>query len=463
MHRLMKITFLGAAGGVTGSKHLITTGEKKILLECGMFQGRRREAYEKNKELPFDATDIDAVILSHAHIDHSGLLPLLVKNGFHGPIHMTSGTAAVLEPLLMDAAAIQAEDAAYYRKSHSDDADIMEPLYSGDDVHKMLSLIHTHDREKTFRVADAADVTFYNAGHILGSAQIHLRADGKELFFTGDLGSRGKKILTDPVRAPHADIMVTESTYGGRFHKDRNKTRDELGKIIRDTYARRGKVIIPSFALERTQEVLYDLHRLFDLGKIPQIPVFLDSPLAIAFTEIFAKHTDAFDEETHEFFLSQKKNPFSFSALRFTRKTGDSKRLNARKKPAIIIAGSGMCEGGRVRHHLLHNIEDPRATILIVGYQAEHTLGRKIVEGQKHVTILDQRVKVNARVESLGGYSAHGDQKELVANVVETPGIKKIFIVHGDDEQSKTLGHVLHKVSPDWEITIPKVNKTFLL
>lgn len=460
----MKITFLGAAGGVTGSKHLITIGEKKILLECGMFQGRRKEAYEKNKVLPFDATKIDAVILSHAHIDHSGLLPLLVKNGFHGSIHMTPGTADVLEPLLMDSAAIQAEDAAYYsKKDHHDDTLPIKPLYNDDDVHKMLSMIRTHDREKTFRVADTADVTFYNAGHILGSAQIHLRADGKEIFFTGDLGSRGKKILTDPVRAPHADIMITESTYGGRFHKDRNKTRDELGKIIRDTYARHGKVIIPSFALERTQEVLYDLHRLFDLGKIPQIPVFLDSPLAIAFTEIFARHTDAFDEETHEFFLSRKKNPFSFGALRLSRNVGDSKRLNASKKPAIIIAGSGMCEGGRVRHHLLHNIEDPRTTVLIVGYQAQHTLGRKIVEGQKHVMILNQRVKVNARIETLGGYSAHGDQKELVANIVETPGIKKIFIVHGDDEQSKILGNVLHKVSPDWEIKIPKPEKTFLL
>lgn len=459
----MKITFLGAAGDVTGSKHLLTIGDKKILLECGMYQGRRREAYERNKELPFDATTIDAVILSHAHIDHSGLLPLLVKNGFKGPIHMTRGTAAVLAPLLMDAAAIQAEDVAYFKKSHPESTDVMEPLYSGQDVHAMLSRIRPHDRETPFRVADAADITFYNAGHILGSAQIHVRADDTELFFTGDLGSRGKKILTDPVRAPHADIMVTESTYGGRFHKDRNKTRDELGKIIRDTYARRGKVIIPSFALERTQEVLYDLHRLFDLGRIPQIPVFLDSPLAIAFTEIFAQHTDAFDEETHEFFLSHKKNPFSFNGLRLCRTTGESKRLNARKKPAIIIAGSGMCEGGRVRHHLLHNIADPHSTILIVGYQAKHTLGRKIVEGQEHVTILDQRVRVKARIESLGGYSAHGDQKELVANIVETPGVKKIFIVHGEDEQSEILGNVLHKISPNYEITIPKPNKTFLL
>lgn len=458
----MQITFFGAAEGVTGSKHLIEHDGKRILLECGMHQGHWLEAYKKNKELPFDATSIDAVILSHAHIDHSGMLPVLVKHGYTGPIYTTVGTDELLNPLFMDAAHIQKEDALYYGRLKAEGVDVFvaEPLFDEDDVRTTLQLLKPIEREKTFRVADIADVTFYNAGHIMGSSQIQLVIGDKTIAFTGDLGSRNRKILHDPVRVPYADIMLTESTYGGRLHKNQELTRDELAKVIHDTHARGGKIIIPSFALERTQEILYDLHRLYNLKKVPRLPVFVDSPLATDFTKIFNAHRNDFDEETHEFFIDKGQSPFAFKSLTHTTSTRESKKLNAYTKPCIIIAGSGMCEAGRIKHHLKHHIDDAKNTVLIVGYQATHTLGRKIIEGESPVKILGKMIDVKANIVKIGGYSAHGDQKELVANVAETPGVKNIIIVHGDPEQQKTLRDVLHDTNPDWEISIPAVNDT---
>ncbi len=467
----MNITFHGAAGGVTGSKHIIEHEGKKILLECGMHQGHWRESYEQNKELPFDVSTIDAVVLSHAHIDHSGLLPVLAKQGYRGPIHTTQATAELLRPLLMDAAHIQAEDAAFWKARALEDPTItaLDPLYSAEDAETCLSLMVTHPRQEEFTVADIAQVTFTNAGHILGSSQVHLKIgkdqEQRSIGFTGDLGPSNRKIIHDPVPVPPCTIMISESTYGGRIHKPQSTTRDELAKIVSDTYSRKGKVIIPSFALERTQEILYDLHRLYNLGKIPRMAVFVDSPLATNFTEIFSEHLDDFDEETHEFFIDKNKNPFAFKGLVHTADTRESKKLNRYDKPCIIIAGSGMCEAGRVKHHLAHHISDKRNTILFVGYQAEHTLGRKILEGENPVRIFGRSVTVRANIFKISGYSAHADQKQLVENLEKTPGIEKIFLVHGDGSQATDLKEHIAKehASKKWEVIIPEPQQKFEL
>jgi len=465
----MNITFHGAAGGVTGSKHIISHDGVNILLECGMHQGHWRESYEQNKELPFAVDTIDAVILSHAHIDHSGLLPVLAKNGYRGPIHTTEATAELLRPLLMDAAHIQAEDAAFWKSRALEDPTItaLDPLYSADDAETVLGLMVTHPREEVFTVADIAQVQFTNAGHILGSSQVHLTIGEGEaqrrIGFTGDLGPSNRKIIHDPVPVPACDVMISESTYGGRLHKPQATTRDELAKIIRDTYSRKGKVIIPSFALERTQEILYDLHHLYNLGEIPRMAVFVDSPLATDFTEIFSMHLDDFDAETHEFFLDKNKNPFAFKGLTHTADTRESKKLNRYDKPCIIIAGSGMCEAGRVKHHLAHHISDKKNTVLFVGYQAEHTLGRKILEGESPVRIFGRDITVRASVYKIGGYSAHADQAQLIANLEGTPDIKQIFLVHGDGGQA---GELQAKIASDerhsaWDVIIPQAGETF--
>lgn len=458
----MKITFHGAAGGVTGSKHVVECGGKRILLECGMHQGHWRESYEQNKKLPFEAKAIDAVILSHAHIDHSGLLPLLVKDGFSGKIHTTGSTQELLRPLLMDAAHIQAEDAAYWSSQAALNPSViaLDPLYSAEDVEKCLGLLTPQERGKSFRVCDVADVIFTNAGHILGSSQVHITlSEGSEkrtIGFTGDLGPSNRKILHDPVRLPSSDILISESTYGGRLHKPQSTTREELAKIITDTYSRKGKIIIPSFALERTQEILYDLHRLYNLGKVPRLPVFVDSPLATDFTEIFSDHLADFDEETHEFFVDRKKNPFSFKGLVHTASTHESKKLNRFEKPCIIIAGSGMCEAGRVKHHLKHHIDDKKNTVLFVGYQAVHTLGRKITDGQSPVKILGKYVDVKAHIERIGGYSAHADQRELILNLAETPDVKNVYLVHGDGGQAEILKDEILKTDSQYKVFIPQ-------
>jgi len=453
----MKITFLGAAGGVTGSKHLVEVGGKRILLECGMHQGQFMVARKLNETLPFDVSTIDAVILSHAHIDHSGLLPVLAKQGYKGPIFATVGTTELVRPLFYDSAHIQVEDAAYYKQKALENPEIVayDALYNLDDAKACLELFEPQVRGTTFRVADVADVTFVNAGHILGSAQVHIKAGDKSIAFTGDLGPSNRKILHDPVAMPSAQVMISESTYGGRIHKKQSLAREELKKVIQDTHSRGGKIIIPSFALERTQEILYDLHRLYDLKEIPRLPVFVDSPLATDFTKIFGEHLEDFDEETHEFFIDKNKNPFAFKGLTHTASTRESKKLNAFSKPCIIIAGSGMCEAGRVKHHLKHHIDDSRNTVLIVGYQAEHTLGRRIVDGEEKVRILGKMIDVRADVVSIRSYSAHADQAELITNVEKTPDVEHVFLVHGDDEQAELLKQKMDEMNKPWNVHVP--------
>ncbi len=460
----MRIRFHGAAGGVTGSKHLLEVAGRRILLDCGMYQGKRKDADRLNRNFPFDAHAIDAVVLSHAHIDHSGLLPLLIKNGYTGPIYCTPATKDILQPMLLDAAHIQESDAEYFlKKKKLRDKAIypIEALYTTVDAEQTLNLLISKKQQETFSVFPGVDVTFYNAGHVLGSVQMIIEAEGKKLAFTGDYGRSGRKILKDPVPLPEADAIISESTYGGRSHSPVPQNKDQLAEVIIKTAKKGGKLLIPSFALERTQELLYDLHVLFDERRIPNMPVFVDSPLATKFTRIFEKNKEAFDAETRDFFLSKGKNPFTFANLKHTETVDDSKSLNTRIGPFIIIAGSGMCEGGRIRHHLRNSLGDPKNTIMFVGYQAEHTLGRKLVEGHKEVQIFNEIYHVSADIESISGYSGHGDQKDLIENITRTDGIRQIFLVHGEPDQQEIMAAKLREEDRPWEIIIPKPGEEF--
>ncbi len=462
----MKIIFHGAAGGVTGSKHVLEVAGKRILLDCGMYQGRRKESDRLNRQLPFDAHSIDAVLLSHAHIDHSGLLPLLVKNGYTKKIYCTPATKDILTPMLMDAAHIQESDAAYFlKKKHLRDNAIypIQPLYTSLDAELTLNLLVAQKQQETFEIFPGIEVTFYNAGHVLGSVQMIIEAEGKKLAFTGDYGRSGRKILKDPVPLPEADVIISESTYGGRLHPPVPQNKDKLAEVIIKTAKKGGKLIIPSFALERTQELLYDLHVLFDEHRIPEMPVFVDSPLATKFTRIFEKNKESFDEETREYFIGKGKNPFSFERLHHTETADESKALNTRIGPFIIISGSGMCEGGRIRHHLRNSLGDPKNTILFVGYQAVDTLGRKLVEKHSEVQIFNETYHVSAEIEVINGYSGHGDQKDLIENITRTEGISRIFLVHGEPSQQEIMAAKLREEDRPWEVIMPKPGEEYVV
>lgn len=462
----MHISFHGAAGGVTGSKHIVEIGGKKLLLDCGMYQGKREEANNLNRHFPFEPSEIDAVVLSHAHIDHSGLLPMLVKQGFTGKIHCTAATRDLLGPMLLDAAHIQEADAELFmRKERLKKIAVLpiEPLFTRFDAELTLRQLEPHGFQEAFSVMPGAMVSFYHAGHILGSAQVLIEAEGKKLVFTGDYGRKQRKIIEDPDIIPAADAVITESTYGGRLHPPFMENRFKLLEVVKKTAARGGKLIIPSFALERTQELLFDLHQLVDENLLPEIPVFVDSPLATQFTNIFARHEASFAEEARAFFLDKGEKPFSFARLRHTADVEESKSLNSRRGPFIVISGSGMCEGGRIRHHLLNSLPFPENTVLFVGYQAADTLGRKLVEGNKLVKIFDETVPVRASIEVINGYSGHGDQNDLTENLVNMAGLKKIFIVHGDPDQQAEFATHLHQTNPDWDLRIPAPGETYPL
>ncbi|MBT7736687.1 MBL fold metallo-hydrolase, partial [Candidatus Peregrinibacteria bacterium] len=390
----MKIKFAGAAGEVTGSKHLITFNGKKILLDCGMFQGRRKESDEKNREFLFDPKEVDAVILSHAHIDHSGVLPYLTKNGFKGPIYCTHATRDLCNYMLADSAYIQEREIEWLKKKKKlAKEEYQEPFYTIEDAEACLKQFYAVSYEQSFVVAEGVVASFYDAGHILGSSLIHIIFYDEEkkkhlkLCFTGDLGRRGLPILRDPQPIPETDVLLTESTYGNRLHAALQTIDDDLTTIVNKAAEDGGRLIIPSFALERTQELIYHLHKIHNEGRIPNIPIYVDSPLAGNVTEVFRSHLECFDKETKEIFISEGKNPFGFDDLTYTRSVEDSKSLNEKQGPMIIISASGMCEHGRILHHLKNNIEDPKNVVLIVGYQASHTLGRKLVEGEKEVNI----------------------------------------------------------------------------
>ncbi len=453
-----KLTFtsFGAAEEVTGSKHILEYKGTKILLDCGMFQGQRYESKVKNNNLGFEPDSIDAVILSHAHIDHCGLLPLLTKRGFTGKIYCTPPTGDLLGIMLKDSAHIQEADERYYAK-HPELYTPFEkdPLYTEEDVEKCLQYVEIIPCHNEFSVGNFK-IKFYGAGHVLGSVLTLITAGKKKILFSGDLGRENMPLLIDREKGIEADVVVMESTYGGRFHDPVDLSSKSLEEIIKSTISKGGKVIIPSFALERTQEILYFLEESFKQKRLPNIPIYVDSPMAIAVTEVFQKHKETYDTEMKARYKDW--TPFSSRNIHFTETTEESKQINAEKMPSIIISASGMCEAGRIRHHLKNSIDNYKNTILIVGYMAEGTLGRKLIENKKVVSIFGQNYMVKANVQKLNSFSGHADETDLLSWLKSIKKKKKVILVHGEEKSLEALKEKIDKMVKDVVIskrTIP--------
>ena len=423
----MRIFFAGAARGVTGSQHLLEFNGTRLLLDCGLYQGRRKESNERNRHLPFDPRQVNAMILSHAHIDHSGNIPTLVKQGFRGSIVCTPATRDLCSVMLRDAAHIQEADAL-----------------------KALKQFRSLDYRQPMAVLPGITCTFVDAGHVLGAAivqlTIDLAPDRLRLVFSGDLGRRNMAILRDPEIPEPPDVLILESTYGDRLHSPLAGMETELAAVINRTAGRKGKILVPSFSLERTQEFVYALHRLTLRQAIPPIPIYVDSPLSVRITEIFKLHPECFDEETRAF-MRQSGDPFGFENLTYISNVEDSKALNDREGPMIILAASGMCEAGRILHHLRNGIENPRNTILIIGFQAKNTLGRKIVERQPTVRIFGVERSLEAEVVVMDAFSAHADRDDLLDFVGRCrSSLRRVFLVHGEEEQMLPFGERLTRL-----------------
>lgn len=443
----MKLKFCGAAGTTTGSQHLLEVNGKRILLDCGLYQGSRAHAFEVNSGFPyFDPAAIDCVILSHAHIDHSGNLPNLCRKGFNGNIYSTDGTRDLCQIMLADSAHIQESEIERVNRYRAKQGlPPAEPLYSQKDAELCLRQFVTLSYDRPMLVEAGVKVTFIDAGHILGSAQILLeiddKADGKtkRFLFSGDIGRGGNEILRDPQPVPNVDFVLMESTYGGREHVAAPGTSDQLVGLIQQALQRGGKILIPAFAVERTQQLLYVLHRLFSEGRIPEMPVFVDSPLAVSATEIYRLHPECFNQEVYES-LFQRENPFGFETLTLVRSVRASMELNDLKGRAIIIAASGMCEAGRIVHHLKHHIGDSQTTLMFVGYCAANTLGRRLLDGERQVPIFGELHQVRAHIDLIDSFSGHADHSELLVWFSRTTGPKqKVWLVHGEPEHAEAL------------------------
>ena len=436
----MDVTFIGAAQTVTGSLHLLEHQKQKFLLECGMFQGHREEAERINSTFPFKPKNIKAVVLSHAHIDHSGNLPNLVRRGFDGPIFCTSATKEIASLLLLDSAKIQEYDFQYLNKKRAEKGlPPKEPLYTIADAEHAITRLTAVDYGSTFEPVAGVSVTLYDAGHILGSSVVILEADGKRILFSGDLGRKNMPIIKDPVNAGPVDYMILESTYGGREHESFDTMQDELKNIIERAKKRKSKIVIPAFAVERTQVLVTILRNLYDEGCLKDVQVYVDSPLASDVTDVFRRHPECFDAETKKIF--DEGDPFNFPNLHYVADVEESKSINGKPGPMIIMSASGMCEGGRVTHHLIHTIEDPQNVIVITGYQARGTLGRRILEGTSKVRIFENDFDVRAKTYFMGGLSAHADGNDLLEYVKSSRDgrLKKVFLVHGELDEAKAL------------------------
>ena len=448
----MHIEFLGAAQTVTGSMHLLRTARATVLLDCGLFQGRRREALERNRQLPFRPQDVDAVVLSHAHIDHSGALPVLASHGFRGSIYCTPATRDLCAVMLEDAAHIQESDARYVNKL-VDRGELpgehIEPLYTMNDVVRALEAMIAVPYHHGVEVAPGVRVTFLDAGHVLGSAIVVLDvqegARHRRLVFTGDLGRNGTPILRDPEIPEGAEALIMESTYGDRLHPPRAEMEDALADVIVQTHARGGKVIIPTFALERAQEIILALKRLRAAFRIPALPIYVDSPLAVKVTQVFRMHPECFDEETRAL-IEGNDGPFEIDTLTYVSSVEDSKSVSRSDDGAIILAGSGMCESGRVLHHLRATVESEKNTVVIVGFQAPHTLGRRLVERHGRVRIFGVERDRRCEVAVLNGFSAHADQRDLLRFVEQTRArgnLGPVALVHGELPAQRVLREAL--------------------
>jgi len=445
----MRIKFNGAAQTVTGSQHLLEINGMKLLLECGIYQGRRADFYSRNRAFHFDPSTIDAVILSHAHIDHSGNLPNLVKQGYNGPIYTTPPTADLADIMLQDSGHIYEEDAEYLnRKKLRRGEQPIEPLYTKEDATQVKQYFQEVAYNQSFEPIPGVQASLWDAGHILGSAGVCLDIEehGKttRLWFSGDIGRPGLSLIRDPQLPEHADYMIMECTYGDKLHSDPEEAFVELRDVIRLTVARRGKIIIPAFSVGRTQEIVFNLNRMISAGDLPRIPVFVDSPLAINATEVFRRHPDYFDDETHTFMQTGRHPALTFDGLEYTRSVEESKAINETSGPQIIIAASGMAEAGRILHHLKNNIEDERNTIVIVSWQAPYTLGRRIADREPRVRIFGEEYNLRAEVATIGGFSAHAGQHFLLKYAQATQStLKRIFLVHGDPDAAAVFQQVL--------------------
>ena len=463
----IRVTFWGAARTVTGSMHLVEVGKHKLLLDCGLYQGRRAEAWQRNKDFPFVPSDIDAVVLSHAHIDHCGNLPNLVKRGFKGPIYCTPATRDLIAVMLADSAKIQEEDASHLNRHRRPGEPTIESLYDFRDVRRTMNLTRSVPYDTEHPIARNVTARFVDAGHLLGSAMVHLKVadvassplagrasdglgdpararpanEGKTctITFTGDLGRKDVAILRDPAPIPPAELLISESTYGGRNHPGVEMLADDLCHVVERTSARGGRLLVPAFSLGRTQTIVFHLHQLISAGRLKRLPIFVDSPLSAAATEVFRLHPECFDEET-SLLLYKDSGLFGEELVQYTRTVEESKRINDCREPCIIIAASGMCESGRILHHLKRNVGDARNTVLIIGFQAQHTLGRRLVEKRQELRILNTTCPLNAEVAVLNGFSGHAGRDEILAMLtpLADPG-RKVRLVHGDPDQAELL------------------------
>ena len=457
----MEITFVGAAREVTGSCHLLRVNGHTVALDCGMFQGRRQESADKNRQVPLPIDELDAVVLSHAHIDHSGRLPYLIAQGYSKSIWATSATRDLCAIMLADSAHIQEKDAEFLAKRKKD---FVEPLYGMRHAVRTMDLMVGVPYNKAFDVVPGVRASYVDAGHILGSASVIVDCtEGgktKRLVFSGDIGRSGLAIVREPVPPEGADALIMESTYGNRDHESVAGARAELARVVRETAARGGRILIPAFAVGRTQEMIYALHSLVSEGAIPAIPIYVDSPLAIDATTVFEMHPESFDRS--EEMVQKAKDLFQFELLHYTRDVEESKALSRARGPMVIIAASGMMENGRILHHLAQGAGDPRNTILVVGFQAEHTLGRRVVERQPILHIFGEDVPLHARVEVIDGYSAHADRTEMVdwlGRVKDkSPGLGPIWLVHGEAEVQDEFKASL--VSKGYSVECPEPHTT---
>ncbi len=445
----MKIKFCGAVNSVTGSCHLVTTEKHQILMDCGMYQGGKKEEQANYEPFPFEVNKIECVVLSHAHVDHCGRLPLLVKEGFEGPIYCTDATADLLKVMLPDCAHIQEKEAEWANKKAARKGEpLVEPMYTMADANAALKLVKPVLYDQLVDLNDQMRIVFNDAGHILGSAitEIWITENDRtvKLVYTGDIGVNDRPILRDPVKIKKADFVVMESTYGDRLHESNAASIKELIDIIADTVKRGGNVIIPAFAVGRTQELIYELNRFYESDRyyhdlLSHVQVYIDSPMAITTTQVFRRNAQVFDQETKEYIMSGD-NPLDFPNLNFTRTSEESKALNEDSNPKIIISASGMCDAGRIRHHLKHNLWNPKNSIVFVGYQANGTLGRRIVDGEKELSVLGEKILVQAKIYNLEGFSGHADYEGLldwVKGMQKAP--QRIFLVHGETEAKDSL------------------------
>jgi metallo-beta-lactamase family protein len=444
----LRLRCVGAAQTVTGSRHIVETEHATILLDCGLFQGRRAESRERNRDLGFSARSIDVAVLSHAHIDHSGALPVLCKQGYTGSIYATPATRDLCAVMLEDAAMIQEADARYFNRALARgqaSGEPIEPLYETRDVERALEQMISLPYHKQQRIAQGVWLTFLDAGHVLGSAMVVLdvldAGEQKRIVFSGDLGRKGLPLLRDPELPHGAHALIMESTYGDREHPPLDALDEELAAVINRTVARRGKVVIPSFALERAQQIVYSLKKLRLAGKIPKLPVYVDSPLTVSITQVFRMHPECYDAEAREL-LRSGESPFDLDGLSYVSSREDSIAIDQGDEPCVIISASGMCEAGRVLHHLKATIESPNNTVVIVGFQAQHTLGRRIVERRPSVRIFGVDRRLAAEVVVMNGFSAHADQRDLVRfveGVANGSPLRQIVLVHGERDAQETL------------------------